>query len=193
VKTPGKRAERSPRPIPESRAGGRGGRAGHGRRGFTLLELVLVMVLMAIALAAVAPDLRGFYQGSRLKNGATQLVAMTDWCRTQAVTTGRVHRLNFDGSGYHVTAQDLEQYGGQFVPIGSDFGRAFLPPDQMRMTLTRDDGQAGDHVDFFPDGRTEAAVFQISRQDGRDAIRVICLTPTERFHVANENEALARR
>ena len=45
---------------------------GRGNRAFTLLELVLVMVLITVVLAAAAPNLRGFYQSTRLKNAAIQ-------------------------------------------------------------------------------------------------------------------------
>src|SRR4051812_2843876 len=95
--------------------------------GFTLLELVLVMMIIATVLAAAAPRLTGWSRGTKLRDAGDQFLSLTKYARTQAIADCRVYRLNVDaGQGaYWLTIQQ----GQQFANLGSDFGRIFLVPD----------------------------------------------------------------
>ena len=64
--------------------------------GLTLLELVLVMVIICTILAMAAPSLRGFFTSRETSDAAAQIVALTHLARSQAITEGRVYRLNLD-------------------------------------------------------------------------------------------------
>ncbi|HVE27996.1 MAG TPA: prepilin-type N-terminal cleavage/methylation domain-containing protein, partial [Sporichthya sp.] len=64
--------------------------------GFTLLELILVMAIIAIIVAMASPMLRGFGEARRADNCAAEIVALSDWARTQAITRGAAFRLNLD-------------------------------------------------------------------------------------------------
>src|SRR3954454_10901433 len=63
-------------------------------RGFTLLELVLMMAILAILVTMAVPAMRGFGHGREAGDCAAQMVALTRWARTQAVTRGLTYRLN---------------------------------------------------------------------------------------------------
>jgi type II secretion system protein H len=58
------------------------------RRGFTLVELVLVLALLVIAISLVAPGLSGFLRGRALDAEARRLLALTRAARERAVSTG---------------------------------------------------------------------------------------------------------
>lgn len=146
--------------------------------GFTLLELILVLVVICIALAEAAPQLRGFMIGSRLKNAATDLISATQWARTKAISDGCVYRLTVDQSGYQVLYQDQQS----FVPASTSMGQRFDFPDDVKLSLVRQDGAVGDHIDFFPDGTTEPGTFTL-KQTNDGQMQVACLSPTEQFHV----------
>lgn len=160
-----------------------------GPRGFTLLELVLVMVLITLALGAAAPSLRGFWRSTHVKDAAAQLVSVTQWARSHAISEGRVYRLNVGQNKYWMSVLVQQE----FVAPESDFGKEFEMPEGMSLTLTRSDGLGEQYVDFFADGRTEPAEMKVVGNDGYDEIRMICLSPTERFHIALPNETLVRR
>jgi prepilin-type N-terminal cleavage/methylation domain-containing protein len=100
--------------------------------GFTLLELVLVMLLMTIIMAIAAPSLSNFAKGRKSADAAQQVVALARYARGQAVSEGVVYRLHVDpGSGaYWLTVQD----GGVFEPPSSgSFGQRFELPDGCHM------------------------------------------------------------
>ena len=145
---------------------------------FTLLELILVMLLISIALAEAAPELRGFLTGSGLKNATTDLVAATQWARTQAISEGQTYRLLVDRNGYQVECQNQQS----FVPINSPMGKRFDLPSDIQLELQRQDNGVGDHIDFFGDGTTEAGTFTLT-QNNNSSEKIVCLSPSERFHV----------
>ena len=57
-------------------------------RGFTLIELVLVMALLAIVLAISAPSLSRFFKGRSLESEARRFMALTRHAQTRAVSEG---------------------------------------------------------------------------------------------------------
>src|SRR3954452_13919754 len=63
---------------------------------FTLLELVLVLVIIAIVPAMAAPSLRGWHKGSKMKDTAAEFISLTELARTRAVSSTMVHRLMVD-------------------------------------------------------------------------------------------------
>jgi type II secretion system protein H len=56
--------------------------------GFTLIELVIVMVLLAIAAALVAPHMSSFFRGRVLNSEARRLLALTYYGQSRAVAEG---------------------------------------------------------------------------------------------------------
>jgi len=149
--------------------------------GFTLLELVLVMVLICTVLGMASVSLRGFFSSRQTQDAAAQIVALTDFARAQAAAQGRVYRLNLDtrDGRYWLTAQT----GGTFVAPASEFGRVFLLPEG---TSARWDAPVGvdarGWVPFYPDGRTEGATVLLTGRQG-ETVQVACSSPVERFQV----------
>lgn len=60
----------------------------HRRRAFTLVELILVLALLAMAVAVAAPSLSRFFTGRALDNEARQLLALTRYAQSRAVSEG---------------------------------------------------------------------------------------------------------
>ena len=127
------------------------------RSAFTLMELVLVLMLITIAMAIAAPSLRNFWKGNRVKDAGDQLAYIARLARTQAISDGAVYRLviDADGKGYALYVQQAEG----FTLIPSD---NFALPEETHLELTKSDGSAADHVDFFPNGRTEPASIRLT-------------------------------
>lgn len=153
------------------------------RHGFTLLELVLVMVLLTAALAAVAPSLRGFLTASRSRDAATQILALTRWARAQAVAEARVYRLNVDAASgsYWLTVED----GAGFAATGDDFGREFSLPPGAQVQVAAGSGSApvqGAWIGFYPDGHSDTATLILTDAAG-DVTQIACPSPTEPFRI----------
>jgi type II secretion system protein H len=59
-----------------------------GGRGFTLIELIFVMVLLAIGAAMVAPSMASFYRGRLLSSEAKRLLALVHYGQSRAIAEG---------------------------------------------------------------------------------------------------------
>jgi prepilin-type N-terminal cleavage/methylation domain-containing protein len=57
-------------------------------RGFTLIELVVVMMLLTTALAVCAPRLSNFVRGRKLTEESRRFLALTRYARSEAASRG---------------------------------------------------------------------------------------------------------
>jgi len=158
----------------------------HRNGGFTLIELVLVMVIICTVLAMASPSMRGFFASRRTADASAQIVALTRYARDHAVADGSVYRMNLDaGQGtYWLTAQK----GGIFERIASEFGREFNLPDGTTAEWLEPSG--AEWIAFYPDGRGEAAHIRLTGRQGETA-DIVCAAPAERFHVVYLSEGEA--
>ena len=65
-------------------------------RGFTLMELILIMAILAIAASVTAPALANFFRGRSLDSEARRLLALTRQGQTRAVAEGLPTELWID-------------------------------------------------------------------------------------------------
>jgi Tfp pilus assembly protein FimT len=137
------------------------------------------MVLICTVLAMAAPSLRGFFASRQTREAAAQIVALTEFARSQAVSEGRVYRLNLDETDnrYWLTAQT----GGAFTTLDSRFSRVFQLPDGTSARWEEPiDAALRGWISFYPDGRTEAARIRLAGRQG-EIVDIACLSPAERF------------
>ena len=160
----------------------------HGgeKRGFTLLELILVMVILSTVLAMSAPSLRGFFGSRQTHDTAAQILALTQLARSQAISEGIVYRLNFDTRErtYWLTAQQ----SGTFEELKTEFGRIFTLPKDMVMEL--EDVQEEDtekFLAFTPQGTVTAGTIRLIDRRGR-ALEVTCPTVTESYFIVERGQ-----
>jgi type II secretion system protein H len=64
------------------------GNAQRRRRGFTLIELIIVMTLLAIAASMVAPRMASFFRGRALQFEARRMLSLTHYAQARAVSEG---------------------------------------------------------------------------------------------------------
>ena len=55
-----------------------------GRRGFTLVELIVVMVLLLTVASVVAPRMASFFKGRALSGEAQRVLSLLHYARSQA-------------------------------------------------------------------------------------------------------------
>lgn len=159
--------------------------------GFTLMELLLVMLIIAVSAAIVAPSFTGFSRGRRLPNTATALMTTGRWCRVQALSEGTTFRLNIDRSGrqWSVTKDDGT---GLFKDVTEETGKAHPLPEgidfgEMVFESTVEANPDGDYVTFKPSGRTDVVTISLVSQEGH-AISVACDMPLGTFHIVKTGE-----
>jgi len=153
--------------------------------GFTLIELILVMLILVFVVAMIAPSLRGFGVGRRKNDMATLIVGVANYARTQAVTEGRTYRLSFDPQ--NPAFQLTVQAGTVFQPLRNDYGNRVDFVDGIRVKTDIAQQPDGVHIDFHPDGRTDPAHIWLTDKLG-DSIEVACESATEMFRVLTPQE-----
>jgi len=112
-----------------------------GQRGFSLIELVAVIVLIGIAISVVSLSFSKSLSSTRIQAASRDLVAALRYTRGQAIVKGQQ------------TALDLDLQNNTYQAPGRALVRL---PAEMRMTLLTADseqtGAASGRIRFFPDG-----------------------------------------
>jgi type II secretion system protein H len=81
--------------------------------GFTLIELILVMAVLVIVLAMVAPSLGGFFRGRTLDSEAHRFVSLTRHAESRAVSEGVPMLLWIDVQQRAYGLSEEPTYGGR--------------------------------------------------------------------------------
>ena len=82
------------------------------RRGFTLIELMVVLVIFGLIVGATVLRMNGISQRGRLRSAMRQCAAFDRLARTQALTSGAARRLNFAAGENGCALQWIEQREG---------------------------------------------------------------------------------
>ncbi|MBI1371550.1 MAG: type II secretion system protein GspH [Phycisphaera sp.] len=149
--------------------------------GFTLIELIVVMLIIATTLAIAAPSLRGFARGQALDQAARSIVTLTDYARDMAISEGRPYRLTLDAerNTYRLTAQN----GGVYETLGTDLGRTFeIPVSIDARWVTPVEGDVEGTITFDPGGRGDTAEIVLVAPGGY-GVSIRNDSPAERFHI----------
>jgi general secretion pathway protein H len=133
-------------------------------RGFTLIELMVVIVVIGVALSMVSFD--GFSGGRRgLGFEAERLAQLLQLARDEAQVRGRPIRLRADAEGYDF----LILVDRRWRPVVDDpdlRGRAWRLPTELR--VSRPDGRA--EVEFGRESVDVPFTIQLRRGDDRSTI-----------------------
>jgi type II secretion system protein H len=77
-------------------------------KGFSLIELMVVLILLGISIALVTPSLSRFSRTVELKGAAKKISGILRYCRSEAVNKGQVYQVLFDSSVREVRVQSME-------------------------------------------------------------------------------------
>lgn len=156
--------------------------------GFTLLELVLVMLIICTLLAIASPSLRGFFASRETSYAAEQIVALTRLAQTQAVADGKMYRLNLNASEglYWLTVQDE----GVYRLLNTEPGRIFMLPENTTMQLQGlAPNQREYYIEFDPTGRCQEGMIRLINRSGEE-VTIVCPTPTEHYYITKLEDPL---
>lgn len=156
------------------------------RGGFTLLELVLVMLIICTVLGAASASLRGFFVSRQTDDTAVRIVSLARLARSMAVSEGRTYRLAFgrERREFHLEAREQ----GGFRRPRTGLGRTFEVPDEVRLELLLAGEEPDrDYLEFSPDGLTEPATVRLTDIKG-DVIEVTCAGPTDSFAITEPED-----
>ena len=148
----------SPFPVPRTPRAARA-------HGFTLLEMLAVILLIGLAAAAVAVSVSQGLASARVRAASVELAAALRATRAQAIVKGSQQTFELDtrNASYHAA-------GGRQVAL----------PKGMRLSITsaRED-QPDNHtgrIRFFPDGSSTGGHIVLQRGERRWQVNVAWLT-----------------
>src|SRR5689334_20103522 len=131
------------------------------RAGFTLIEMVLVMTLLVVMLAYIAPSLSRFFRGRNLNSEARRILALTRYGQSRAVSEGIPMMLwvNAKAGTYGLRAQtgylDQDPKAVEYT-VGSEMQIEMQAPMKLQTnywTLAPQANKFGQPaICFLPDG-----------------------------------------
>jgi general secretion pathway protein H len=78
------------------------------RKGFSLIELVIVLVLIGFSIALVTPSLSQFARRVELKTAAQKISGILRYFRSESIQKGKTHQVLFDPYRREVRVRALE-------------------------------------------------------------------------------------
>jgi len=171
---------------------------GSGKSGFTLMELMVVLVLIGIMTAMILPELKGTYEEALLSSTGRQLANVLGIAYSRAVTVHQPHRVRLDSITHRYSIERrVSGTRGQesFAPVpdlpggegtldariaielrkpGEDFADPSDALPASKAELAPRDGNEG--IVFYPDGTADAREIQL--QDRAGFRLVLRINPT---------------
>lgn len=150
-------------------------RAARRRRnpGFTLVELILVMVVIFTLATVVAPRFSDFFPSLQVRKSTEHLMAWARKARADAAITGTRQRLFLDTAKRKFWIENEPRpikEPGKFVALSGAWLEEFLPEGVEIESVDKaetDPGSSGvRYIEFRPDGTCSDATVVLSNDKG---------------------------
>lgn len=150
--------------------------SGVKNRGFTLIELALVIIVLGIMIGIVIPSLSEITDAN-LRRSARHLTGMVRYLRDEAEAKKSVYWLRFDVPNGHFWAEKLTQTStttAEFKKVASTISTE----GELSGGTTFVDIKAGSHPDdpyilFTPDGGVERTLIHLRDGNGKDFTLIV--------------------
>jgi len=146
--------------------------------GFTLYEVIIVLIVLLVVSAVVMPSITGFLPSVRVRKASDGLLATFAKARADAVLTSRRFRVVFtkEPAAYRLEFEpDPMNEPATFRKLSGDWGaKAELPEGVTFATLegvVADAGSSESCLEFSPDGTAPAATIVLAHENG-DSVKI---------------------
>lgn len=144
------------------------------KKGFALIELILVLVIVGLSLVLVTPSLSRLSKTTELKGTAQKIAAILRHSRTQAIHKGRIYQVIFNLETKEIRVQWLdpdqeESEGGedekgkstspQVYPLPSWISIKEVEPIKARYS------SEAPTIEFYPHGGSNGGSFLLEAED----------------------------
>jgi prepilin-type N-terminal cleavage/methylation domain-containing protein len=150
-----------------------------GEGGFTLVEILLVIIIIGIISALAAPNFSKGYSGFQLNQTTDDLLNISRWAQAMAIGQERTYALSFspDRRSYGLVRAKITEGAddqNSFEPINGSLGQMHTIPDAIRLLVTQPKDSQGtgdiDRIQFYPDGTIDPETIQLSSHDQKTVL-----------------------
>lgn len=157
-------------------------RTSRRQAGFTLVEMMVVMLVIGITLAASVPSFSRYMRSSNLDSASKQVEGAFKLARQQAIAEGVPYLILWSNYTWYYIIRDTDRNG--LYTSGEPYeGPYYLPKGTW---ATESAGFTSSYVSLFPNGTASAGVsFKLTNQQG-NVISMLLLPPTGQMLVDKE-------
>lgn len=138
------------------------------RRGFTLVEMSAVIIVLALVAAIVTPRLAAVLEANKVREYRRNVINLMGQARENAIRTGQVTSVSHNDGEFRMQSgtEDSASVMQRVQAI-----------DTVRAENFETDGSpAGDsdwQISFYPDGTCDGGGFELSEGGDTEAIRIL--------------------
>ncbi len=148
-------------------------------KGLALIELVIVLILITLSMALVAPSLSRWSRSIEEKSAAKKISGILRYYRSEAVQKGKVQQVLFDADLKEIRVQPVEEAGGRGT---EEQGETNVPPKryplpegiQLKEIKVGSPQYPSDFptIEFYPNGGSNGASIILGNADQK-GLRII--------------------
>ncbi|VAW18006.1 hypothetical protein MNBD_BACTEROID05-137 [hydrothermal vent metagenome] len=126
-------------------------------KGFSLIELILVVLLLSVIAGLTVPNFKQSFSNLKLNQTAKDLSYVMRYAQSRAVSKGILIRLEFASAmdSYHLT----QVSSGEYERFKGRMGRDFQISDLIKINFTEG------NLIFFPDGTIEKKEINVCKEE----------------------------
>lgn len=142
-------------------------------RGFSLLELIIVLFIMGVSIALISPSLSRFSKSVEIKATAQKVSSLLRNSRSEAVNRGEICQIFFDLRSGAVSLQTIrpEELETEETKEKKGSSRTFSIPDRIRIremkTAPSRYPSELPAIEFYPNGGSNGGSFLLEGEDQR--------------------------
>jgi general secretion pathway protein H len=142
----------------------------HSRRGFSLFELLIVLILVSLAAGVVMPSFSRGLRGLELETAGRDLITRMKQARSRSISRQEVSRIilvpSEESPDYYVLTNAFEQEL-----------KRFLLPERVSIAVQEEQfDEPFVRVSFYPNGRSSGGFFYLQNETREIAIWVDPIT-----------------
>jgi prepilin-type N-terminal cleavage/methylation domain-containing protein len=132
------------------------------RKGFTLIELALVAVLMLVIVGLSAPSFKRTLSGFAAHNTALGISKLISYAQERAIIERRYYKVRFDPAigQYRISASDESDDKLIYRDVPGKLGKVFSLPQGLSIRCPADE------ITLYPDGTCDEFSFTVADRYG---------------------------
>ncbi len=141
---------------------------GRAQSGFSLIELMVVIVLMVILTAMILPEMRGTFEDALLRSTGRKLVNAMNLAHSRAITFQQTHRLVLDETSERFVIERMAHEGesAKYVAVSDVPGGSGPLDKRIKVAVQKDDPGNLRMITFYANGTAESAEIVLRDREG---------------------------